>query len=71
MYVVIVCYKCGQFLLAKADQKTRQCAYCEKRLILDKTKKVASAKTAQEASVLIRALKRKKNVKTVELDFIG
>ncbi|MCK5593102.1 DUF1922 domain-containing protein, partial [Candidatus Bathyarchaeota archaeon] len=55
MYVVIICYKCGQLLLAKTDQKTRQCPYCETRLILDKTKKVASAKTAQEASVLVRA----------------
>ena len=71
MYVVIVCYKCGQLLLAKTDQKTRQCSYCETRLILDKTKKVASAKTAQEASILIRAMKRKKNVKTLELDFTG
>jgi DNA-directed RNA polymerase subunit RPC12/RpoP len=71
MYVVITCYKCGQLLLAKTDQRTRQCPYCEARLILDKTKKVASAKTAQEASVLIRALKRKKNVKTLELDSTG
>jgi len=58
MYVVITCYKCGQLLLAKTDQKTRQCPYCETRLDLDKTKKVASAKTAQEASILIRALKK-------------
>jgi DNA-directed RNA polymerase subunit RPC12/RpoP len=71
MYVVITCYKCGQLLLAKTDQRTRQCPYCEARLILDKTKKVASAKTAQEVSALIRALKRKKNVKTLELDSTG
>ena len=71
MYVTIVCYKCGQLMLAKTDQKTRQCPYCETRLILDKTKKVATAKTAQEASILIRALKKKKNVKTLELDSIG
>jgi len=71
MYVVITCYKCGQLLLAKTDQRTRQCPYCEARLILDKTKKVASAKTAQEASVLIRALKRKKNVETLEPDSTG
>jgi len=68
MYVVITCYKCGQLLLAKTDQKTRQCPYCETRLDLDKTKKVASAKTAQEASILIRALKKEKNAKT-QLDF--
>jgi len=61
MYIVIVCYKCGQFLLAKTGQKTRQCPYCEARLVFDKTRKVAHTKTAQEASNLIRALKRKKN----------
>jgi DNA-directed RNA polymerase subunit RPC12/RpoP len=71
MYVVITCYKCGQLLLAKTDQRTRQCPYCEARLILDKTKKIASVKTAQEASVLIRALKRKKSVKTLEPDSTG
>jgi len=60
MYMIAVCYKCGQFLLAKTNQKTRRCPYCETRLILDKTKKVAYAKTAQEASNLIRALKKKK-----------
>jgi len=68
MYVVIFCYKCGQLLLANTNQKTRQCPYCETRLDLDKTKKVASAKTAQEASILIRALKKEKNAKT-QLDF--
>ncbi len=62
MYVVIVCYGCGQFLLAKTDQKTRRCPYCEARLVLDKTKKVAHVETAREASNFIRTLKRKKNV---------
>jgi len=62
MYLVIVCYNCGQFLLAKTGQKTRRCPYCETRLVLDKTKKVAHTKTAQEASSVIRALKRKNNV---------
>jgi len=61
MYTVITCYKCGQLLLAKTNQKTRQCPYCAARLILSKTKKVARIKTAQEASDFIRALKRKKN----------
>jgi len=57
--MVIVCHKCGQLLLAKTSQKTRRCPYCETQLALDKTKKVTHAKTAQEASNLIRALKRK------------
>jgi len=61
MYIVVVCYKCGQLLLAKTGQKTRRCPYCEARLVLDKTKKVAHVKTAKEASNVIRALKRKEN----------
>jgi uncharacterized Zn finger protein (UPF0148 family) len=62
MYLVIVCYNCGQFLLAKTGQKTRRCPYCETQLVLHKAKNVAHTKTAQEASSLIRALKRKNKV---------
>ena len=61
MYMVVVCYKCGQLLLAKTGQKTRRCPYCETRLVLDKTKKVTHVKTAQQASSVIRTLKRKEN----------
>jgi len=60
MYVVIVCYRCGQLLLAKTTQKTRRCPRCEARLVLEKVKKVAHAKSASEASSLIRALKKKR-----------
>ena len=68
MYMVIVCYECGQLLLAKTSQKTRRCPYCETRLVLDKTKKVANVKTAQEASNLIRALKKKEILKLQNKD---
>jgi len=64
MYSVILCYNCGQFLLAKTGQKTRRCPYCETRLALGKAKKVAQTKTAQEASSVIRALKRKNKVES-------
>jgi DNA-directed RNA polymerase subunit RPC12/RpoP len=59
MYMVIVCYGCGQLLLAKTGQKTKRCPYCDARLVLDKTRKVVHVKTAQKASSVIRALKRK------------
>jgi DNA-directed RNA polymerase subunit RPC12/RpoP len=62
MYVVVGCYQCGRFLLARTNQKTRSCPYCETRLVLDKTKKLAYVKTAQEASQFLRALKREKGV---------
>jgi len=61
MYIVVVCYGCGQLLLAKTSQKTRRCPYCDARLVLDKTKKVIHVKTAQKASSVIRALKSKEN----------
>jgi len=60
MYSVIVCYNCGRLLLAKDTQKTRQCPHCEARINAERTKRVASAKTAQEASRLIRMLKQKR-----------
>ena len=59
MYMIVVCYKCGHYLLAKNDQKTRTCPSCSAKLKLIKTKKVANTKTAQEASNYIRELKRK------------
>jgi len=62
--MVIVCYECGQLLLAKTHQKTRRCPYCEAQLFLNKTKKIAHTKTAQEASSLIRALKRRRMPET-------
>jgi len=67
MYLVILCYNCGQLLLAKTSQKTRRCPYCETQLVLDKTKKVAHTKTAKEASNLIRALKRKNTESTPKI----
>jgi len=60
MYVVIVCYGCGRFLIAKTHQKTRRCPHCKALLILRKTRKVAQAKSAREASNRIRALKMEK-----------
>jgi len=55
--LVVVCSRCGGFLLAKAEQKTRTCPYCGFKVDLYKAKKVASAQTAQEASAILRKLK--------------
>ncbi|MCJ7614197.1 DUF1922 domain-containing protein [Candidatus Bathyarchaeota archaeon] len=59
MYVIVICYKCGRFLISKSDQKTRRCPSCSVRIVLIKAKKVVHVKTAREASNYIRALKRK------------
>jgi len=55
--LVVVCGKCGGFLLAKADQKTKACPYCGFTIMIEKAKKVASAQTANEASLILRKLK--------------
>jgi DNA-directed RNA polymerase subunit RPC12/RpoP len=59
MYAVIVCYGCGRLLLTKTDQKNRQCPHCGARLIVARTKHVAHAESAREASLLMRAMKQK------------
>jgi hypothetical protein len=61
MYMVVVCYGCGRFLLARGAQKTKMCPYCAVRLTLTKAKKVAYLETAREASDYIRELKGKMN----------
>jgi len=65
-FLIVVCGKCGGFLLAKVKQKTRTCPYCGSKVLVEKVKKVASAKNAYEASEILRKLKsdaipRKKN----------
>jgi len=55
--LVVVCYKCGGLLLAKAEQKTRTCPYCDSTIVLYKTRRLASAKNANEASTILRKLK--------------
>jgi len=55
--LVVECSRCGRLLLAKADQKTRECPHCNCTILLQKAKKLASADTANEASVILRKLK--------------
>jgi DNA-directed RNA polymerase subunit RPC12/RpoP len=55
--LVVVCSRCGGFLLARAEQKTRTCPYCGFKVDLDKAKKIASTGTAQEAATILRKLK--------------
>jgi len=58
-FVIVVCSKCGGLLAAKAEQKTRTCPYCGFKMVLCKSKRVAVANDAREASRTLRALKRK------------
>lgn len=56
-FLIVACGRCGELLLAKADQKTRTCLRCGSKVALDKAKKVASAANAFEASAILRKLK--------------
>ncbi len=56
-FLIVVCRKCGGLLLAKAEQKTRTCPYCGFKVLVDKAKKIASAKNVYEASEILRKLK--------------
>lgn len=58
MYAVITCYRCGGLLLAQTKQKIKQCSHCGSRFSVEKSRKLAYAKSAREASALIRRLKR-------------
>ena len=61
--IIIVCGRCGGLLLAKADQKTRTCPYCGSKVDTDRARKVASAENANEASIILRRLKREAAMK--------
>lgn len=56
--LIVVCSKCGGFLLAKAEQKTRTCPYCGSKVDVEKAKKLASVESAYQASEILRKLKR-------------
>jgi len=58
-YVVFVCSGCGRFLIAKAEQKTKQCNYCGTPVALWKAKKVAEANSAREALKIAQDFKMK------------
>jgi DNA-directed RNA polymerase subunit RPC12/RpoP len=58
-FVIVVCSKCGGLLAAKAEQKTRTCPYCGFKIVLCKSKHIAAANDAHEASRTLRALKKK------------
>lgn len=70
-YVIVVCGKCGGYLSARSSQKTRTCPYCGSKLRLEKAKRITSARSANEASILLRKLKEKEMAEKGRLDFKG
>lgn len=61
--LVVMCSRCGGLLLAKAEQKTRGCPHCGSTITLQKARKLASATTANEASVILRRFKSEAGMK--------
>jgi len=57
-FAIFVCSQCGGLLAARSDQNTKLCPYCGFRATLNKCKHVASADDAQEASAILKSLKR-------------
>jgi len=60
--LVVECSRCGGLLLTPAAQKTKTCPYCGTRVKVMKAKKLASARTANQASQILRHLKTRKGL---------
>lgn len=56
-FIIVVCNRCGGYLIAKMGQKTKTCPYCGFKLAIEKAKKIVVAESAQEASLVLRKLK--------------
>ena len=61
--LIVECNSCGGLLMAADGQKTRTCPYCGSKVDVDKARKVASAENANEASIILRRLKREAAMK--------
>jgi len=57
--VIVKCTGCGGLMLAANTQKTKRCPYCGANANLQRAQRVAAAKTAMEASELLRKIKSK------------
>ena len=58
--IIIVCNQCGGLFLATEGQKMKTCSYCGTRVDVRKAKKLAAAKSAFEASKILRDIKSRK-----------
>ena len=60
--LIVKCTKCGGLILCAVGQKTKICPYCGTNVNLQKTRKVASANNAFEASEMMRKLKSEQKI---------
>jgi predicted nucleic acid-binding Zn-ribbon protein len=59
---IIKCTQCGGLMLSAKAQKTKICPYCGTNINLLKAQKVAAAKTALEASEILRKIKKEQKL---------
>jgi hypothetical protein len=66
---IIECNHCSGLLLAAINQKTRTCPYCGTKVDLHKTRRIAKAENAFDASEILRKIKaqRQTNIKKPKL----
>jgi len=58
--LIVECNRCGGLLMAPEGQRTRTCPYCGSRINIIQANRIAAAKSAFEASEILRELKSKK-----------
>jgi predicted RNA-binding Zn-ribbon protein involved in translation (DUF1610 family) len=66
--LIIACSHCGGLLMAAEGQKTRTCPYCGSHVDVRRAKKIASAKSAFEASDILRELKSRRQPNSRKLN---
>ncbi|MCJ7759536.1 DUF1922 domain-containing protein [Candidatus Bathyarchaeota archaeon] len=58
LYIIIRCFNCGQPLIAKSGQKSKNCTYCGKRLDISKARVFAEAASSRQATQIIIQMKK-------------
>lgn len=59
-YLVVECTKCGRYLLAASNSKTRTCPYCGKRVSLEDARVAAKSEKPEEARAALQQLKQRR-----------
>ncbi len=55
--IIVKCPKCAGLMLVSKTQKTKLCPYCNTRINLQKSQKIAAADNAVQAQAMLQKLK--------------
>ncbi|MCJ7771344.1 DUF1922 domain-containing protein [Candidatus Bathyarchaeota archaeon] len=58
LYIIIRCLNCGQPLIARSGQKSKNCTYCGRKLDISKARVFAKAASSREATQIVIQLKK-------------